>query len=674
MIKPILLSVFISIASLLFAQNVCNPNAKLFLFSNYDGGIVTINVDQNIPNIVIGICTYEPVQVNITGTFANNVAQVVYAGFNSTQNNNNCGQGNFITSISGVPANIAQIITIPPANLSDPNGYPFIICTDGNCTTSSNTGGCNTIEQIVAYFTQLTNTQLYAHRTQYQCWQNTVYQISQGGNCCVQANVTNPPTATITANTTSICANQCVDFSSANSLGGPFSSVLWNIPGANPSTSNLSNPTICFPNSGTYSVSLTVTNSTGSDTETLSGFINVGSSPAPVVQFSYPNTICENDITVNPTLASNFTTGGVFSSSAGLSINPTTGVISAANSSTGNYTVTYTAPAGNCLIPGSNIGSTNVVIESTPTVSVTPSGNLSICSGSNITLNATPGFASYNWQNVNSTNQTALINQAGSYSVFATSASGCIGESNVVNVSIENSPTIIITPSDTLRFCNGLSGNLIAQSGFSNYVWSNNQNGQSISVNTSGNYTVSALSPNGCVSNSEPVYVDVVSPPTASFTTSQDVSLTINFLYTGTGATSFLWNFGFNNVTSTEQNPIQEFPNNALYNITLTVSNNCGTNTFSAQVDVLKLSLASLQDYDFKVISVDGTWIIFPSESFNYKLKSAKLFNSLGQMVWQNQINNSDNIIVPFSESGIYFIQLETEKGTITGKLMGIKL
>jgi hypothetical protein len=74
------------------------------------------------------------------------------------------------------------------------------------------------------------------------------------------------------------------------------------------------------------------------------------------------------------------------------------------------------------------------------------------------------------------------------------------------------------------------------------------------------------------------------------------------------------------------------------------------------------------------VISVDGNWIIFPSESFNYKLKSAKLFNSLGQMVWQNQINNSDNIIVPFSESGIYFIQLETEKGTITGKLMGIKL
>jgi hypothetical protein len=28
---------------------------------------------------------------------------VLYAGFNSTQNNNNCNQGNFITSITGVP-------------------------------------------------------------------------------------------------------------------------------------------------------------------------------------------------------------------------------------------------------------------------------------------------------------------------------------------------------------------------------------------------------------------------------------------------------------------------------------------------------------------------------------------------------------------------------------------
>jgi len=39
--------------------SVCNPSGNLIIYSNYDGGILTINVDQNIPNLIIGISTYE---------------------------------------------------------------------------------------------------------------------------------------------------------------------------------------------------------------------------------------------------------------------------------------------------------------------------------------------------------------------------------------------------------------------------------------------------------------------------------------------------------------------------------------------------------------------------------------------------------------------------------------
>ena len=70
-------------------QIVCNQNGNLIIYSNYDGGIVTINVDQNIPNLKIGICTYEPVQVTFTGPFVGNVTEVVYGGFNSIQGNDN---------------------------------------------------------------------------------------------------------------------------------------------------------------------------------------------------------------------------------------------------------------------------------------------------------------------------------------------------------------------------------------------------------------------------------------------------------------------------------------------------------------------------------------------------------------------------------------------------------
>jgi hypothetical protein len=97
--------IFFTIISFIFGKlnaQVCNPNGNLIIFTNYDGGILNINVDVNIPNLKIGVCTYEPVQINIIGAYAANVAEVLYAGFNSTQNNNNCGIGNFPTSINGV--------------------------------------------------------------------------------------------------------------------------------------------------------------------------------------------------------------------------------------------------------------------------------------------------------------------------------------------------------------------------------------------------------------------------------------------------------------------------------------------------------------------------------------------------------------------------------------------
>lgn len=196
------------------AQNICNQNGNLAVFSNYDGGILTIDVDQDIPNLVIAICTYEPVQVTITGAFAGNVVQVIYAGFNSTQNNNNCGQGNFNTSITGVPASITSILTNPPVGYIPTHGNgagPWggtMIGAAGLCDTLTNSGGVNTPDEIVYYFENTTNSNLYFHNTQYGCWQNSTYLISQGGNCCITPPL--PPTgcgltATVAIQQNSVC-------------------------------------------------------------------------------------------------------------------------------------------------------------------------------------------------------------------------------------------------------------------------------------------------------------------------------------------------------------------------------------------------------------------------------------------------------------------------------------
>jgi gliding motility-associated-like protein len=212
---------------------ICNPTGNLFILSNYDGGIVTINVDQNIPNLKIGICTYEPVQVNITGPFVGNVTQVIYAGFNSNQLNNNCSLGNFPTSITGVPAGI---VTINPPNSPPQVGYtpahgngagPWgggMIGAVGACDTLNSAGGGNTPDEIVYYFETQTGGTLFAHNTQYSCWLNSTVNISAGGTCCIE-----PPTSNPTP--TNICNSNGNVILYSNYEGGPITiNVDQNIP------------------------------------------------------------------------------------------------------------------------------------------------------------------------------------------------------------------------------------------------------------------------------------------------------------------------------------------------------------------------------------------------------------------------------------------------------------
>lgn len=71
------------------------------------------------------------------------------------------------------------------------------------------------------------------------------------------------------------------------SAGGLFSNVQWTFTGATPPSSTNENPTnICYPAAGTYPVSLTVTNTNGSNTSTQNSFVTI-TNPIPVANFSY---------------------------------------------------------------------------------------------------------------------------------------------------------------------------------------------------------------------------------------------------------------------------------------------------------------------------------------------------------------------------------------------------
>lgn len=79
---------------------------------------------------------------------------------------------------------------------------------------------------------------------------------------CSDVNPGTAPTASFTASKKQICKGQSVSFTNLSS-NNPVS-YAWSFPGGSPLNSTTANPTVTFPNSGVYVVSLVATNSFGS--------------------------------------------------------------------------------------------------------------------------------------------------------------------------------------------------------------------------------------------------------------------------------------------------------------------------------------------------------------------------------------------------------------------------
>ena len=94
------------------------------------------------------------------------------------------------------------------------------------------------------------------------------------------------PSIDLYSSDTSFCENQCIDFFDL-STNSP-TSWQWYFPGSDSSSSNMQNPSgICYPNHGTYDVTLIACNNIGCDTLVLTDFIQESLPPAmPSVNYS----------------------------------------------------------------------------------------------------------------------------------------------------------------------------------------------------------------------------------------------------------------------------------------------------------------------------------------------------------------------------------------------------
>lgn len=276
---------------------ICNQNGNVVIYSNYDGGTLNINCDENIPNLKIGISTYEPVIVNINGPFVGNITEVLYAGLNSSQNNNHCGLGNITTSISGVNPSLVQILTAPPLGYfpDHQNGQAYqsglMVGVSGQCDTLYWAGGGNTPDETVAYFINAFGGNLRFHHTSYNCWTTEIYDLTEGGTCCTNPFFTVPTWDISISNDTSICNGEFVSptlLSNTDGIG-PFTYV-WTFEGQIVSQQQ----SFSFYPTSSGLACLTVTDANG---DTLTDCMNILVNPLPVADFIASDTVlCSNEV------------------------------------------------------------------------------------------------------------------------------------------------------------------------------------------------------------------------------------------------------------------------------------------------------------------------------------------------------------------------------------------
>ncbi|MBS1637721.1 MAG: T9SS type A sorting domain-containing protein [Bacteroidetes bacterium] len=215
------------------------------------------------------------------------------------------------------------------------------------------------------------------------------------------------------------------------------------------------NPTVFhnYSYNGTYDVTLVaVSNANGcADTLRIPGYVYVsgGSSCSTTASVTAPNGVngCVGD---SVKLMANTGTGLTYQWMLnGVNISGATSSTYYAQSG-GNYAVTVSSSSC-AAISSSKLVSFN---GAPTTPSITASGNLNLCGGGTLYLQANSGYSSYHWS-TGATSQNISINMSGVYTVTVTNTAGCkAAGSYSANTSAMPAPDICIVGVDSLtNYC-----------------------------------------------------------------------------------------------------------------------------------------------------------------------------------------------------------------------------
>ena len=392
------------------------------------------------------------------------------------------------------------------------------------------------------------------------------------------------PAASITVSSNTICRGDSVILGAAGGV-----QYTWS-PGDTLST------IIKWPEySRTYTV--TVTNASGC-TATASVTINVQSPPTQYA-VTGGGTICFGDPGVPVGLADsqsgikyqlrvNGTDTGAAVTGSGSAISFGKQTVA------GIYTVFAQNLTTGCAGPMS--GNAVIVVNPLPVVEITSESPLASCLGDTITLDAGPGYSTYQWTS-GATTQTIQVTSSGIYGVEVTSVEGCIAGAAVpAVVTLSPLPVVAINPLDSVYSnlkagvpLSGIpAGCAFAGHGVSDTFFNPQMAGTGVHT-IYCTYTDSL----GCT-GVDSVTVTVCAAPVAGFVpqiTASEVTF-VNQSESSGETAQFTWYFGDGN-GSTDENPVHQYQSDGIYNVCLVCSTVCDADTICKELTITVVGSAT---------------------------------------------------------------------------------
>jgi PKD repeat protein len=471
--------------------------------------------------------------------------------------------------------------------------------------------------------------------------------------------IVTPPTAGFSANVTSGCAPLTVQFNNESSENA--TSFEWDFPGGDPSSSTAENPSVIYTATGTYTVTLTVSNAAGSNSVTQTNYITVTTVPAAGFTTSVSNaTVDFTNTSVNAT-----TYAWDFGDSA--TSTDTDPAHTYAND--GTYTVTLIATNG-C---GPDTTSQTVTIVTPPTAGFSANTTTG-CAPLTVTFTneSSENATSWNWDfpggdpaSSSDENPTVTYNSAGTYSVTL-SVSNAAGADTVTftnYIVVTTVPAPGFTVSTNVFESTFTNTTLIGTS----YSWDFGDSQTSTEENPvhtyagDGTYTVTLTATNDCGTATYTEDVVITSLPQAGFSANESAGcapFTVQFMdESSSNATSWQWEFpGGNPSSSTEQNPTVTYSEPGTYTATLTVSNALGENTLT-QTNYITVNTVPVAGFTSSAGLLEVTFTNTSTNATSY--------------LWDfgdSQTSTEENPVHTYANDGTYTVTLTAtnECGSVT--------